>query len=122
MISGKLAPVREGSSKQRSLRDEATTFKVGKRGVVRRDHSIFGAHLDRKITDRQSLLDIQRADRGASVFNGLPGGGCRAQAANGRQDQVFGGDPLARLTLEADAHLSGFALAQGLGRQRVGAF
>jgi len=96
-----------------------STFEVGKRGVVRRDHARARAALDAHVAHGHAAFHRQAADRAPRVLDHVPDAAADADPPDDPQHDVFAGHADRQLTLDAHFHRLRLALRHGLRRQDV---
>ena len=103
-IGRKRAPIRHRRIPIRTLGGHRAALQIGEGHIVGRDQPRARAMFDRHVANGQPPLDAQGADRGAGIFDDMPGAARCAQHAGDVEDDVLCRHAGADLTLDADFH------------------
>ena len=82
-------PIGAGLVEHLGLRRIRPVGQIGICRVVGCDHSDLRAELDRKIADREPLIDAHRPDRCARKFDRMAAASASADLADGGENDVF---------------------------------
>ena len=118
-IGRQLFPTGDGLVELSPLRRELTTFQVGERLFVRRNHARAGTGLDGHVADRHPLFHREITNRFARVFDAIAGAAVGRDLADDVENQILRRHAVGQLAVDADLERLGLRLEQGLRRENV---
>ena len=113
-------PVGGGALERLARRGERPATQISDGLLVRGDHAAPRARLDREVAQGQPALHRERANRLASVFDGVARRPVGPDAGDDRKRDVLRADARARGSIDTDAHALRLLLPERLRHQHMG--
>ena len=98
-------------------RSELTVFQVGESHLVWSDHTATGTHLDREVTDGQTLFHRRVADRLTGILHEITRSAAGTHPANDIEGDILCGHTRLTLAVDRDTHRFRFTLHDALRSQ-----